>query len=308
MKNLWKIAIIVIYWSCFSSVLLAQAVDVRDKVEHHYADNEGVKIHYVSMGKGPLVLFIHGFPDFWYTWRHQMTALASTHRVVAMDLRGYNLSDQPQGVKQYQYEYLMRDVKAVIEDAKAESAYVVAHDWGAAIAWNFAAHYPDHVEKLVVLSIAHPKANKRKPIPIEDRKSSYADFFATKDFYEQLTADWFSGWVKDTDAKKIYKDAFSKSSKDAMINYYRANFPLLENLKDQEFIERSKKVWPNIQMPVRIIHGEQDKYAPTAAHNNTWTVVDNEVSIFVLPNAGHFVQRDESERVTNLIKEFISSK
>ena len=94
-----------------------------------------MKIHYASLGEGPLVVMIHGFPDFWYTWRDQMQALADGFRVVALDLRGYNLSDQPEGVEQYAMPLLVGDVAAVLRQLREESAIIVGHDWGGAVAW-----------------------------------------------------------------------------------------------------------------------------------------------------------------------------
>ena len=116
---------------------LAQA-DIFDEVTHGYADNNGVKIHYVTAGEGPLVVMIHGFPDFWYSWRHQMEALRDEFQVVAIDQRGYNLSDQPQGVENYAMPALVGDVAAVIRHLDADKATIVGHDWGGAVAWQFA--------------------------------------------------------------------------------------------------------------------------------------------------------------------------
>lgn len=94
------------------------------EIQHHYADNNGVKIHYVSIGEGPLVVMLHGFPDYWYTWRDQMEVLKSDFRVVAMDLRAYNLSDQPKGVEHYKMKFLMEDVIAIIKANQKEKAII----------------------------------------------------------------------------------------------------------------------------------------------------------------------------------------
>lgn len=312
-KSIYKMKTKIISFLSFvlliNNLIISQSTDIRNQVEHHYANNNGVKIHYVTMGKGPVILFIHGFPDFWFTWRNQMKSLSKTHKVVAMDLRGYNLSDSPKGAENYTYDFLMNDISSVINNLGEKSVYLVAHDWGAAISWNFAAHFPNLIKKLVILNISHPKAGDKKPfIPIEDRQPSYADHFASDEFKKQLTASWFSGWIIDPEIKKIYQEAFHKSDKEAMINYYKANYPLLENLKNKDFLKRVKKPLPNIKMPVLIIHGKKDTYSLTKSHNNTWNFVDNELTIHVLPNAGHFIQRDESNKVSLLIKQFILKK
>ena len=109
------------------------------------ADSQGVKIHYVTAGEGPLVVLLHGFPDFHYTWRDQIPALAKTCQVAALDLRGYNDSDQPTGVENYTLDKLVADVVAVVRHLKRERATIVGHDWGGAIAWNVALRHPAEV-------------------------------------------------------------------------------------------------------------------------------------------------------------------
>jgi alpha-beta hydrolase superfamily lysophospholipase len=127
--------------------------EVWDSAQHHYADNNGTKIHYATLGEGDPVLFVHGFPDFWYSWRDQMAALAPHFKAVAMDTRGYNLSDKPEGVDAYRMENLLADIKAVINDLGVAKVNLVGHDWGGAICWQFAMswschHEPDPPERL----------------------------------------------------------------------------------------------------------------------------------------------------------------
>lgn len=112
-----------------------------------FVDSDGVKIHYVTSGKGPLVVLLHGFPDYWYTWRDQIPALAKHYQVVAIDLRGYNKSDQPQDVANYAVEKLVGDVEAVIKHFKCDKAVIVGHDWGGFIAWTFAMTHPDRTDR-----------------------------------------------------------------------------------------------------------------------------------------------------------------
>ena len=140
----------------------AQSQDVYDLVEHRFAENNGVRIHYVTIGEGPLIVMIHGFPDYWYSWRRQMPALAERHQVVAMDMRGYNRSDKPVGVENYSMELLVGDVAAVIRHAGHEQATVVGHDWGGAVAWTLAMVMPDVVERLIILNLPHPQGLARE--------------------------------------------------------------------------------------------------------------------------------------------------
>lgn len=127
-----------------------------------FADNDGVKIHYVTMGQGPLIVLIHGFPDFWYTWRDQMPVLAKHFTVAAVDLRGYNLSDKPAGKENYTLDKLAGDILAVVKHCKQEKAVVLGHDWGGAVAWAFAMTYPQHTDRLVLLNLPHPKCMSRE--------------------------------------------------------------------------------------------------------------------------------------------------
>src|SRR5215469_14066735 len=110
-----------------------------------------------SIGEGPLIVMIHGFPDFWYTWRNQMAALAQHFQVVAIDLRGYNLSDKPQGGENYLMDHLVGDVQAVIRHIGRDKAIIIGHDWGGAIAWQFAILLPALTERLIILNMPHPR-------------------------------------------------------------------------------------------------------------------------------------------------------
>src|SRR6185503_10050955 len=129
---------------CFVSVRADAARDVYERVRDGYAENDGVRIHYAVLGRrGPLIVMIHGFPDFWYTWRDQMAGLSRHYEVAAIDQRGYNLSDKPQGVERYDLLVLANDVAAVIRALGHEKAVIVGHDWGGAVAWLFAMFHPD---------------------------------------------------------------------------------------------------------------------------------------------------------------------
>src|SRR3954463_11838894 len=120
----------------------ARAADVEDKVTHGYADSNGVKIHYATTGSGPLVVMIHGFPDYWDSWRKQMEGLADKFQLVAIDQRGYNLSDKPAGVDKYDMRLLLGDVVAFINHLGQQKAIIVGHDWGGMVAWQLAMNVP----------------------------------------------------------------------------------------------------------------------------------------------------------------------
>ena len=144
--------------------------------EEGFVDSDGVKIHYVTMGKGPLVVLIHGFPDFWYTWRAQMPELAKHFQVVAVDMRGYNKSDQPEGVENYKVDKLVGDIDAVVNISRPTRRSSSGHDWGGIVAWSYAMRHPDTTDKLVILNLPHPKGLARELAnnPAQQKASQYA--------------------------------------------------------------------------------------------------------------------------------------
>ncbi len=275
---------------------------ILENVTHGYADNNGVKIHYASIGEGPLVVMLHGFPDYWYTWRDQMDVLKADFQVVAMDLRGYNLSGQPEGVENYKMQHLMQDVVAVIHSFGKEKAIIIGHDWGGGIAWQLAIHRPEVVEKLIVCNLTHPTSQAAENLKVwqSNGNTSYTDDFR-KHTSETLPVAWLSGWVKDAEAKPHYEKAFSRSSVESMVNYYKANMPT----KDQ------RAVWlndpkipelPTVKAPVLVIFGTKDQYVLKGGLNNTWDYVESDLTMVTLPKAGHFVQQDESKMVSKSMR------
>src|SRR5262249_42835959 len=143
------------------------------------ADSDGVKIHYVTLGKGPLVGMIHGFPDYWYTWRAQMPELAKHLQVVAIDMRRYNKSDQPTGVENYRKPKMVGDIDVVVKPFNAEKVISVGHDWGGMVAWTYDMTFPEKTDKLVILNLPHPKGLTRELAnnPQQQKNSAYARNF-----------------------------------------------------------------------------------------------------------------------------------
>ena len=175
----------------------ANGQDLESRVKDGFADSNGVKIHYVTLGSGPLVVMIHGFPDYWYTWRHQMDGLADRFQVVAIDQRGYNLSDKPAGVANYDMKLLVGDVIAVIKQLGKDKAIVVGHDWGGVVAWSLATNAPQFVDKLVILNLPHPRGLSRELAnnPAQQKNSAYARRFQTDGAEKGLTAEGLASWV-----------------------------------------------------------------------------------------------------------------
>lgn len=290
------------------------SADVWQEAEHGFVDNDGVKIHYAAMGEGPLVVMIHGFPDFWYSWRHQMDGLKDDYRVVAIDQRGYNQSGQPEGNENYAMPRMVSDIAAVIEHFGVEQATVVGHDWGGMVAWNVAFRRPELVERLVIMNLPHPNGlNRELTINPEQRENSeYAQRFKAGSpedpdifFGGPMTPQTLSSWVSDPAVKARYEEAFANSDFDAMLAYYKQNYPDLP-----EFTEQAPPANPHIPrptMPVLIFHGLADTALNASGLNNTWEWIDAETTIVTIPGAGHFVQQDAADKVTSTLKWWLSA-
>jgi len=276
------------------------AADIDDRVKHGYADSNGVKIHYASLGSGPLVIMIHGFPDYWYSWRRQMEGLADRFQVVAIDQRGYNLSDKPAGAENYDMRLLVGDVIAVIKHLGQQKAVVVGHDWGGMVAWQLAMNAPEAVDRLIILNLPHPRGLARELAhnPEQQKNSAYARRFQTDGAEKTLTAEGLAGWVKDAEAKPKYIEAFRKSDFGAMLNYYKRNYPREPYTEDPS---PPKKV----QSSVLVIHGLKDTALLAPALNNTWDYVERDLTITTVPTAGHFVQADEPDFVTKTMRAWL---
>ncbi|MBT9599010.1 MAG: alpha/beta hydrolase [Vitreoscilla sp.] len=262
-------------------------------VEHRYADCAGVRIHYAATGAGPLVVLLHGFPDHWLGWWQVMEALRSDYRVAAMDLRGYNLSDKPGDPSAYGVECLIKDVRAVIHDQGAARATVVGHDWGGFVAWHVGMDAPELIEGLVVMNMPHPWAIARELAlnPDQLKASEYVRLFKQPEAHRHFPVPRLGAWVADPDYKARHEEAMAESSLDAMFNYYRVNWP-------SEPYAARKDDPPKVKAPTLLIHGLKDPYALPAGLNDAWNWVDNEVEIYTLPRAGHFVQHEQAARVS----------
>ena len=275
-------------------------IDVWQAAEHHYANNQGTKIHYATLGDGEPVLFVHGFPDFWYSWRHQMATLAPHFRTVAMDTRGYNLSDKPEGIESYKIEALLADINAVIDDLGVDKVNLVGHDWGGAIAWQFALEHPTRVERLVILNLTHPNgysAVVANPTPEQKANVEYARNFAASEATgapvpEQVLA--MGEQTGDAEVAKRYREAFGQSYWDGMMNYYRANYGLVA--------DSDPRTVPDITSPVLQFHGLQDTAVDKDGLRDTWNWITEDYTLVTVPDAGHWVQTEAAPLVSDTMK------
>lgn len=278
----------------------AQRLPIESLVTHRYATNQGVRIHFASLGTGPLVVMIHGFPDCWLTWREQMPALARDHRVVAVDLRGYHLSDRPAADEAYDMPRLVEDVAAVVRSCGESRAVIVGHDWGGAVAWTFAMTRPEMTERLIVLNLPHPRGFLRELArnPEQQRNSAYAREFQRPGAHTNLTAQALSGWVRDPAARARYREVFANADFNAMLALYRRNYPREPYTGDSSPVVK-------VGCPVLLIHGLKDRALLAAALDGTWDWVGKDLTLVTIPDADHFVQQDAAELVTRSIRAWL---
>lgn len=273
--------------------------------QDRYARNGAVKIHYVVDGKGPLVVMVHGFPDYWATWKPLMAELNKAgYRTAALDLRGYNLSDKPQGEAAYAMPNLVGDVAAVIAAEGAKDAIVIGHDWGAAISWQVAFNRPDLVNRLVIMSVPHPAGMARELAtnPEQQKNSQYARNFQQPGFEKNLTAEGLAGWVKDPAEKAGYVEAFKRSDFTAMLNYYRANYPRTTGPEAQAQPEGPPQ---RVKVPLLVLHGMKDAALNAAGHAGVWNYADADSTVVMIPTAGHFLQHDAEAFVNRTVRSWL---
>lgn len=291
---------------------------------HGFLALKDVRIHYVSSGpeNKPLMLFVHGFPEFWYSWRHQIREFQKDYRVVAIDQRGYSESSKPSGIDNYSVTKLMADLDQVILALGYKSCVLVAHDRGGLVAWTFGKFYPDRVDKLIVLN-APPiplfgeivKTNKRQA------KMSWYMYFFQLPFLPELymkTGNYatfdtmFPSKVKDAqnsagsssstsdDNATPYKYTFSQPGAiTPAINYYRCWF--------QRSAEEISQHDLNYRMPALLIWGCKDAYLDIATPNTLEKKVP-EISVRRILDGGHFVQFDSPDEVNRIMREWLSKQ
>jgi pimeloyl-ACP methyl ester carboxylesterase len=278
-----------------------------------YADLSEARLHYVEAGQGPLVVLLHGFPEFWYSWRLQIPGLAAAgFRVVAPDMRGYNLSSRPSGVAAYDVDHLAADIRELIRERGSDSAFLAGHDWGAGVAWAAAMNHPEVVRRLAILNVPHPRRflhGVRSPRQLA--KSWYMFFFQLPWLPERIlrTSDWRFlrvGFEHDArpgafsaDDIDRYREAWSQpGATTAMVNYYRAMF--------RQSPKRAEARIRRVDAPTLVIWGERDRYLGPELAPPHRTDVPNLEGVVRLTDATHWVQHDEPERVTELLAEFFS--
>lgn len=277
-----------------------------------------VRLHYAESGSGDdLVILLHGFPEFWYSWHHQLIALSENYHVVAPDLRGYNLSDKPSRVEDYRIDELVADVVGLIDHFGAEQAAIVGHDWGAGVAWAVAQRHPERVSKLAVLQVPILAAWRANQTFKQLLRSWYMFFFQIPRLPEWLIARQDFRAIERTFEEKVarkhsftradverYKEAARQpGALTGAINYYRANvFGRLFSRK----ANNSKPHGGRVRVPTLFIYGEQDFAIIPATVRGLEKYIDAYYHEVRIPDSGHWVQNEAPDEVNAALLDFLN--
>jgi epoxide hydrolase 4 len=285
-------------------------------MEHRFAELDHIRLHYVECGQdGDLVILLHGFPECWYSWRHQIPLLGKRYHAVAPDMRGYNLSDKPKGKGNYRIDLLVQDILGLIRYLGREKAAIISHDWGAGVAWALAQRHPEVVSKLVAMQVP-PPACWRENFTFKQLFSSWYMFF----FQLPRLPEW---WASANDFARIdqmyrettvrpgafsaediavYKEALRQpGALTATINYYRANV-------FKSFFRGGVET-PHegpIKVPTLFIYGEQDIAVIPSTVRDVQRFIAAPYRELRIPDSGHWVQNEAIEEVNTAILQFLN--
>ncbi len=282
-------------------------------LEHHQIELEGIRLHIVEDGptEGQAILFLHGFPEFWYSWRHQLSFFADAgYRVIAPDQRGYNLSDKPRGIGAYRIDTLAGDTVALLDALGIQQAFLVGHDWGGSVAWWAAATAPERFPRLAILNVPHPLVMRRflKSDKTQRRRSWYIFFFQLPwlpEFWyrrrnfeigvRSLRGTARPGTFSDDDLK-AYRQAWGQpGALRAMIHWYRAA------LRRRPRPPGSMR----ISQPTLVLWGLRDRFLSQRMIAPSLELCDN-ARLHELPDASHWVQHEEPGEVNRALAEFLA--
>lgn len=283
----------------------------HDPWQHQFIQANGILIHYITAGEGEPVILLHGFPQFWYAWRHQIPALTKHFKIIVPDLRGYGETEKPPQVSDYRTSLIATDIAALINALGYEKAHIAGHDWGGAVAWQLALEHPEVVDRLAVLNCPHPAVFSKalRSNFSQMRRSWYIFFFQIpyipefifKMFDKALLASALRG---NTMRKETFTDedlaqyllALQKPGVfTAALNYYRATFRQLLHVK------KSKEKMNKIAAPTLLIWGEKDTALGKELTYNMNPFFSNTFDIHYVPDCGHWVNEEQPDLVNQLL-------
>ncbi|MDX2243257.1 MAG: alpha/beta hydrolase [Leptolyngbyaceae cyanobacterium bins.302] len=281
--------------------------------EHHFIETNRIRLHYVTQGAGELVLLLHGFPEFWYSWRHQIPALSRYFKVVVPDLRGYNDSDKP--TTGYDLDTLAADIQGLIESLGYKRAHIVGHDWGGAIAWHMAQKFPQSLNRMAILSAAPVQRFVQELVSNVDqlRRSWYILGFQIPGIPEWLIQQNLSEFVKNLlreqairkgafsqEDTQIYQSALAKPGVlSAALSYYRQMLSPWNWMRD----------WltaPNpITVPTLVLWGEEDSLVTPKVTQGLEQLIAAPFNLKLIPHCGHWIQQEAPQTVNRELLAFL---
>ena len=287
-----------------------------------YAEVNGTRLHYVSVGQGPLIMFVHGFPEFWAQWENQLTEFSKDHLAVALDMRGYNLSAKPENVDAYHAKHLIEDLRTLAEHLGHQKFILVAHDWGGAVAWSVAMRHPECLKKLVIINAPHPAAFARELLnnPEQQKASQYmllfrspqAERILSENNYARLVdvlSQFGSKWKMTEEVRLKYIEAWSQpGALTGGLNYYRASrlYPPTspQDVQKIESILNLPRKMLAVKVPTLVIWGEEDQALLSGNLKGLEKYVDD-LTVKRIPGATHWVSHEQPQRVNALIRDFL---
>jgi len=291
-------------------------------LEFKYAEVNGVRLHYATAGTGKLILFLHGFPEFWYAWKNQLIEFARDHQAVAPDLRGYNLSSKPAEVERYQITYLVEDVRALAAHLGHSKFVLVGHDWGGVVAWATALYHPELLEKLIIINAPHPGILERelRSNPAQQMASQYMLMFRSPQAEQILSANNYAFLVEAVLAEGLRQGYFTEEDRAAYLNAWSQPGALTGGLN----YYRAARVGPpsgagsppmrlpndlpslTVHVPTLVIWGERDPYLLTGNLEGLERFVPN-LRVKRIPDGSHWVVHEKPAPVSGWIREFIEA-
>lgn len=288
-----------------------------------YAEVNGIRLHFVSTGQGKLIMFVHGFPEFWFAWENQLIEFGKDHQAVAPDMRGYNLSSKPVGPEEYHTKDLIEDLRALAEHLGHEKFIMVAHDWGGAVAWSMGMRHPEWLDRLIIINSPHPAVFARELLNNSEQQqaSRYMLMFRSAEAERILSENNYNGlmdvlsqfgskWEMTEELRLKYVQAWSQpGALTGSLNYYRAS-PLYPptSPKDENRIKSILNLPPEmleVKVPTLVIWGELDRALLTGNLDGLAEYV-NDLTVKRIPEGTHWVIHERSEQINLLIRDFIS--
>ena len=308
-------------------VVVGTAFAAPPPIEHATADVNGVTLHYAKSGEGPLMVFLHGFPEFWYAWKDQLDEFGKDHLAVAPDMRGYNLSSKPEGVDQYRMPLLVEDVRALAERlgfGTNRKFILVGHDWGGVVAWSYAAAHPETLERLIIVNAPHPTVFGRelRENPAQQKASAYMLMFRSPEGEKTLSANNHQRLVDIVLAEGLKTGSFTEADKQAYLTAWSQPGALTGGLNYYRASQAGAARAPNaaggtgaagstgptgglkITVPTLVIWGEKDTALLTGNLKGLEEHVP-QLTIKRIPDGTHWVVHEKRDEVNGAIRAFI---